>query len=48
MADLNGAAVALVRLHELYNFDKMEFKDGIIDKKYTQGNTGRVYIQQPS
>jgi len=39
-ADLNGAAVALVRLQELYNFNMSQFANGIIDKRHTYGDDG--------
>ena len=39
-ADLNGAAVALVRLQDLYNMNMRSLSNGVIKRRYTHGNKG--------
>mgnify|MGYP000285972201 CR=1 FL=1 len=39
-ADLNGAAVALVRLQDLFGMNMKSIAKGVIKKKHTHGNKG--------
>ena len=39
-ADLNGAAVGLVRLQDLFSMDMNSIAKGVIKKQYTDGNKG--------